>query len=123
MKRLLSSVSVVLTLLFFLAAPASAAEINLIWDANAESDLAGYRVYLGAKAGGPYTRIAEVPSEVEPKFTYSVPGENEKTYFFVVTAYDVSGNESGYSNEVSVFVDESAPLVPKGLKIFVIVVP
>lgn len=48
--------------------------------------------------------------------------ENGKTYYFVMTSYDLAGNESGYSNEaVAVIpaVDSVSPGVPTiTIKIF-----
>jgi len=37
------------------------------------------------------------------------------TYFWAVTAYDTSGNESVFSNEVSKRIDSVAPAPPSGL--------
>lgn len=70
--------------------------VRLIWDANTESDLAGYRVYVRFP-GGIYAMAGTV---TQP--TGTVNGlEVGKTYEFVVTAFDRSNNESGYSNRVS----------------------
>ena len=128
MKRIIQTS--LLLLIFFLPLLADAAEIKLIWgavttntDGSPCNDLAGYRMYLGDNSGGPYAKISDVPVSAEPMYIYPTPPDSEKTYFFVITAYDTAGNESGYSNEVSVFVDESAPAIPGGLKIFVIVTP
>jgi hypothetical protein len=76
-----------------LRATASANSIELSWDANAESDLASYRVYR-AVGGGAFEKIAEV-SDIP---TYSDRAvEPGKTYRYVVTAVDKSGNESARS--------------------------
>jgi hypothetical protein len=76
---------------------ALAAQLNLAWDSNTASDLAGYRVYYGtaSKAYGS-------PIDVGNVTTYTLTGlPSGQTYFIAVTAYDTSNNESGYSNEVS----------------------
>jgi hypothetical protein len=76
---------------------ASAAQLNLVWDSNTESDLAGYKVYYGmaSKAYGSPINVGKVT-------TYTLTGlPSGQTYFVTVTAYDTSNNESGYSNEVS----------------------
>lgn len=70
--------------------------VRLIWNANTEADLAGYKVYVRFP-GGPYTSAGTV---TQPSGTVSGL-EVGKTYQFVVTAFDRSNNESGYSNEVS----------------------
>lgn len=81
----------------------------LVWDPNTESDLAGYRVYVGEQ---PRRYETAHPVGLQTFFLLSrlTPG---KTYFLAVTAYDLSGNESDFSEEVSVEIpddDEQSPL-------------
>ena len=72
------------------------AQITLEWDPNSEPDLAGYKLYYGT-ASGNYTNAIDVGNQV----TYTVTGLNPGvTYYFAVTAYNTSGFESDYSNEV-----------------------
>ena len=74
---------------------------TLTWKPNSETDLAGYKVYRSTIRGkyGPENAIALLQKNVT---TYQVTGLQPKTtYYFVVTAFDMAGNESGYSNEVS----------------------
>ena len=76
----------------------ASAQVILGWDPNTEADLAGYKVYVGT-ASGVYTTTIDVGKVT----TYTVTGlQPGNTYYFVVTAYNLSGFESGYSNEVSV---------------------
>lgn len=79
-----------------LTAPASGTAM-LTWDANTESDLAGYKVYVGTRSRtyGPPLDVGKVTSF---KVINLLPGT---TYYFAVTAYDTASNESGFSNEVS----------------------
>ncbi len=70
--------------------------VTLSWDANTESDLAGYKVYYGTSSRN-YTETIDVGNTT----TYQITGLSEGTYYFAVTAYDTSGNESDYSEEVS----------------------
>ncbi|HEX9427987.1 MAG TPA: fibronectin type III domain-containing protein, partial [Candidatus Polarisedimenticolia bacterium] len=80
------------------AAPARAATgLKLAWDANTEPDLAGYRIRYGT-APGTRTQMVDVGN-----FTsYTVTGLTAgTTYYFAVHAYDLSGNESLPSSEVS----------------------
>jgi len=94
-------------------APAGyAVDVTLGWDANSETDLAGYKIYYGAGQGGPYNGAGStdgaspiiVPLSIltnpsGPQFTvHGLPADG--THYFVVTAYDTEGLESGYSNEV-----------------------
>ena len=76
---------------------------TLTWDApttNADgtplTDLAGYKIYYGTTSGN-YTEVIDVGNVTTSK----VEGLNPGTYYFAVTAYKNSRNESGYSNEVS----------------------
>ncbi|MBS0167925.1 MAG: hypothetical protein JSR29_17700 [Nitrospira sp.] len=74
---------------------------TLTWKANNETDLAGYKIYRSTIRGKyePQNVIALVQKNVT---TYQATGlQSRTTYFFVVTAFDLAGNESGYSNEVS----------------------
>ena len=79
-----------------ITAPAST-KAKLTWDPNAESDLAGYKVYVGT-ASGTYG----APVDVGKVTTFDVINLSKgQTYYFAVTAYDTSNNQSGYSNGVS----------------------
>ena len=88
-------VLVFLVILLTLAQVGSAAEITLAWDSNAESDVAGYKVYYGT-ASGKYTYSVNVGNVTETTLNVS-----KKKYYIALTAYDTYGNESAYSNEVS----------------------
>ena len=93
-----------------IASNALAAQATLAWDPNTESDLAGYRVHYGTSSGS-YT----VHTDVHNVTTYTVTGLTAgQTYYFAATAYDTSGNESGYSNPVSYAVPgvNGAPTTP-----------
>ena len=69
---------------------------TLSWDPDSEPDLAGYKVYYGASPGTYETSI-----DVSYTTTYVVTNlESGTRYYFAITAYDISGNESAFSNEV-----------------------
>ncbi len=77
----------------------SSSSATLTWSANQENDLAGYKVYRATASGAYGAPIATVLGKVT---TYQAIGlQFGTTYFFVVTAFDIAGNESAYSNEVS----------------------
>ena len=77
-------------------APAGAANLELAWNANTESDLAGYCVYYGT-APQNYGDSIDVGNTT----TYRLDGLLEgMTYYIAVTAYDVYENESDFSSEV-----------------------
>ena len=71
--------------------------ITLAWDANTESDLAGYKVYYGT-ASGSYGTPVNVGNVTTYQLTGLTPGQ---VYYLALTAYDPAGYESGFSNEVS----------------------
>jgi hypothetical protein len=75
---------------------ARAESVILAWDSNTEADLAGYRIYYGT-AGGNYTAMIDVGNVITCTVSNLSAGQ---TYYFAATAYDASGNENGYSNEV-----------------------
>jgi len=73
-----------------LAPSAAANTIELAWERNTESDLAGYRIYR-ALDGGALEKLADVnqvPSYSDRKV------EHGKTYRYAITAVDQAGNES-----------------------------
>jgi len=78
------------------AAIAGAGVINLIWDANAEADLAGYIVLRGEAPGDTLQPITKEPV-IEPSYRdESVrPGTR---YVYAVIAVDRAGNNSAQSN-------------------------
>ncbi len=79
--------------------PPATSSATLTWNANTESDLAGYKVYRATAPGAYGAPIATLQGNVT---SYVATGlQVGTTYYFVVTAYDTAGNESAYSNEVS----------------------
>lgn len=75
-----------------------AAQVTLEWNANTEQDLAGYIIYQGTSS-----RDYDASMDVGNWTSTTIANlENNKTFYFAVTAYDTDGNESGYSNEVCI---------------------
>ncbi len=72
--------------------------VTLAWTPSASS-YGGFNVYRSSVSGGPYTKV---DSSVIPTPSYIdstvLAGQ---TYYYVATELDSSGNESGYSSEVS----------------------
>ncbi len=100
MKHSWNIVLVIFSLLFFYPALGCAASILVNWSANTESDLAGYIIYTGTQSGV-YSTAVDVGKVTSYQFANVGTG---KTYYLALTAYDTSGNESGYSSETSVYV-------------------
>ncbi|MEW6570532.1 MAG: DUF1566 domain-containing protein, partial [Nitrospirota bacterium] len=76
-------------------------------DGTALADLAGFKIYYGTSSGN-YTQHVDVGNVA--KYTINNLSDGF-TYYFVATAYDVSGNESKYSNEVKKAIPLPAPPV------------
>jgi len=74
------------------------AQVNLQWDANAETDLDGYRVYFGTTAGQ-LSLLASVPAGTTAYLHQSLT--NGTTYYYEVRAVDRVGNASPGSAMVS----------------------
>ena len=75
--------------------------LTLTWDANSESDLAGYKVYRRTALES-YNFIAPLASIQGNVPTYVDTGLTVgQEYFYVVTAFDTSTNESAPSIEAS----------------------
>ena len=85
---------------FGLSTPVSAASVILVWDPNPEADLAGYRVHIGTSAAT-HTQAINVGRVTTYTVSDLPPGG---TYTFAVSAYDIFGNESSLSKEVSITI-------------------
>ena len=91
----------------------AANQVTLAWNANSETSLAGYRIYYkSGSSGEPYNGngidqgsspvdypLSKLSDSSGPEVTLTGLTEGID-YYFVATAYDKYGNESGYSNEV-----------------------
>ncbi len=73
------------------------ASVTVSWDANTEVDLEGYKVYYGLESRN-YSEVLDVGNANSVAFSEL---NADQTYFFSVTAYDLTGNESPFSDEVS----------------------
>jgi hypothetical protein len=75
------------------------AQLTLTWDPNSEPDLAGYKIYYGTTSGN-YPGNLDVGNVT----TCALTGLNwGTTYYAAATAYNTTGYESGFSNEVSFY--------------------
>lgn len=87
----------------------------LTWTANSESDLAGYKVYRSTTSGGSYNFVTTVGTSSSPSYT-DTGLTNGTPYYYVVTAFDTSGNESAYSSEaIGTPTDTQPPAAPQNL--------
>jgi hypothetical protein len=113
-------------------------KVTLAWDANIESDLAGYKLYykegaINIAGGPPYdgTVLNQGPSPISipvtqlsdpghPVFEVTFPEGTQKKIYFALSAYDteIPPKESSFSNEVYIYwpkdvEDGVQPLIPR----------
>ena len=90
--------------------------VDLQWSGNTENDLAGYNIYCSTYSLG-YSTIP-VNASLITAVNYRHSGlTNGITYYFVITAVDVTGNESNRSGEAhAIPVDNVKPKQPLGVK-------
>jgi hypothetical protein len=78
--------------------------VFLTWNENKEGDIAGYYIYRSAKKGRDRKRLNDKPLA---RTTYSdetvYPG---RSYYYIVTAVDQSGNESKPSKEQAAYAEK-----------------
>jgi Abnormal spindle-like microcephaly-assoc'd, ASPM-SPD-2-Hydin/Cep192 domain 4 len=76
--------------------------VGLSWDASSSQNVVGYNVYRGGVSGGPYSKI---DNSLDASTSYTdnqvVAGQ---TYYYVTTAVDGNGVESGYSNQAQAVI-------------------
>jgi len=76
--------------------------LTLAWDTPMSSDgtpatnFAGYYVYYGTAPGGYEAKLDNGKST-----TCTITGLRSGTYYIAVACYDLAGNQSAFSNEVS----------------------
>jgi len=91
--------------LFFNATQAKSYGSSLMWDANTEMDLAGYKIYF-QNILGIFSKVVDAGYVTE----YEISGIAERELYYVsITAYDFDGNESKHSFGIWYFADDNIP--------------
>jgi hypothetical protein len=87
-----------------------ASSLHVTWNANTDSDLAGYKVYYGTQSNTYGTPVPIVDAA-----SYDIPNvQAGSTYYVAVSAYDSSNNESVKSAELSAYIPVSDTTPPTG---------
>ncbi len=98
--------------------PSHGVELLLSWDQNTEEELAGYYFYSGTSPRtyneNPLMLPKESLTEADGRVSYQFPLTISEgvTYYFAVTAYDSSGYETGFSNEVQYSPEDVTDTTP-----------
>jgi hypothetical protein len=107
MTRTILSASAVVLLSFIPFSVAMARDVSLMWDKSSAPNVAGYKIYYKAGSTSPPfdgSGANEGPSPINlgAAATANLTGLSDgQVYYVAVTAYDASGNESGFSNIVA----------------------
>lgn len=111
----MKKIIILIILLVTVSAYALPVNITFMWDKNTEPDLAGYNLYQSSQSGDYSSDPSAVIIGDANQYTYQVEMESGIALYWVLTAFDTSGNESGYSNEVThtIYIDNNAPAVPQ----------
>ena len=92
-----------------LAATLQGGTVHLTWTPDTEPDLAGYNVYRGAAAAGPYARVNS--ALVTAASFDDAPPPAVGGWWYQVTALDQAGNESAASTPVGAGLPGTSTIV------------
>ncbi len=128
-KKSLLIVLISCSLMIFSASEILAGSATVSWSVNTEPDLSGYKVYYGTspRTGTDpkvcslcgYTSSLNVGNVTTHTFNSLTDGQ---TYYFSVSAYDTSNNESSFSSEVSKVIP-AADTTPPAISAVVAALP
>jgi hypothetical protein len=110
MRHLRRFILLIVSILTLFPATGIASSLQISWEANADTDLAGYKVYYGTQSGT-YGNPVDVGKMTSYQISNVVAGT---TYVVAVTAYDTSSNESGKSTEQSLYIPVLDTTLPTG---------
>lgn len=103
-------------ILLFLFLATLAKAVTFSWNANPESDISYYRLYVGTNSGvyvNSYLAIGGATTNFGVANSLFVTG---RTNFAALTAINTAGLESAKSLEISFVITNSSPSTPNGLR-------
>jgi large repetitive protein len=110
MRHLRNTLVIIVAILTLFPATGFAKSLSVTWNADTDTDLAGYKVYYGLQSNTYGT-----PIDVSKTTSYQISNvQSGSTYYIAVTAYDTSGNESGKSSEMSAYIPIPDTTPPTG---------
>lgn len=114
MKNLLMTIAFLFLFPIILyGAEGDQSNVTVSWNANIEADLAGYELHYGRESGSYTFKII-----MDKRTAYPLVLEQGINYFFALKAFDLSGNVSGFGEELNYTVaiisegDIEAPATP-----------
>ena len=125
MKRIIFAAFLIGCLVFGAGAFAAEKSVTFGWQQTISADFAGWKLSKADKSGGPYEIVADIPyvsaqDQYTTKQVLVVPGGAVTKLYFVLEAFDKSGNGSGYTDEIPGEIDFEGPEKPITFKILVI---
>jgi hypothetical protein len=105
MRPIVFFITFFVLILAFAPWQAVAAQVVMSWNPSPSPGVVGYRIYYGSKKGT-HTASVSVGNNCSATISGLTPG---LTYYFVVTALTISGDESTPSNEASYAVPKNTP--------------
>lgn len=106
MKKLLTIIITLAATLCSMAADTNFNSVTLAWNANTETDLAGYRLYF-SKSASEWTHVKPIALVTQTTVELPEPG----TWYFVLTAKNQAGLES-LPSEMVTYTTPTSPLRP-----------
>jgi len=97
------------------------ADVSFSWLPNLETDLAGYKIHYGS-APELYTASVDcgLPATVDGRVPFTITNLPDGQLFYACTAYDVEGQESGFSDELAFNPIPEAPREFRGVIVTVV---
>ena len=118
MGKIIKILSMFLLFSCFLATTAFAAlgDVRFSWLPNSETNIAGYKIHYGTNDDGVYPHSVDMNSATTTLKEGRLYGSVDDlvvgtTYYFVCTAYNTSGQSSGFSNRIIVAVESGSPTI------------